>query len=842
MLTVSVLMVSMPAADAAVVYWDTYSYLMIAPNPVGINQPVLVTFQIDKTNPLATIRANLWQGCTVKITKPDGTTETKGPFELYSMSNNWFTYTPTKVGTYTFEGNFPGQWVNVSYTSVSAFGSFMNVTGQPLITENRWYKPTTITTTLTVQQDPIQSIADNPLPTSYWTRPINSENKGWARIADNWLMQGYDYLTYFTHGQGVFAPYTSAPESAHVLWNKPLMFGGEIGGKFGDQSYYTGLTYEQFYNPIIINGRIIYAERGPSNAMDIYGTRCLDLYTGEEVWYLENVNIAFAQVYEFDSGNEHGGLPYLWSTSGSATNSTWKMYDAFSGTYLLTVTNITSGTTVFGPKGELLSYSLVGSKPNRNLLLWNSTLAIAGTAVFDTWSPRVGSVIDGKRGIQWNVSIPDEPGVQAISFVSQGYLLTGIADLSVYPNVYCYTCYNIDLARDASGKYPTSISRLWAANRTTIYDPMGATNKVGTQGVNDNSFAFFSEDTLIFHGYDIRTGAEIWQTDPLPRGWAIFTYCYRGAYGKLYEVGYDGYFRAYDVTNGKLVWEYYFGSAGYENAYGTYPVYNGFTIADGKIYVSNDEHSPDSIMWRGGKLWCIDAETGEGLWNISGMLRHPVISDGILTAVNSLDGQIYTIGKGPSATTVTAPQTAVPKGTAVVITGKVTDQSPGQKDTPAISDASMSAWMEYLHMQKPMPVNAKGVDVTISVVDPNGNTVVLGNAISDIGGSYGFSWTPEIQGLYQIIATFAGTNSYGSSYATTYMSVGPAQALASPTVTPTQTATPTTTQTATPTASPSVAPTPPGNPGLGSEVYIAIAAVAIIVAIVAVAIILRRRK
>ena len=37
----------------------------------------------------------------------------------------------------------------------------------------------------------------------------------------------------------------------------------------------------------------------------------------------------------------------------------------------------------------------------------------------------------------------------------------------------------------------------------------------------------------------------------------------------------------------------------------------------------------------------------------------------------------------------------------------------------------MGAWMEYLHMQKPIPSNAKGVDVSIDVIDQMVTTETL---------------------------------------------------------------------------------------------------------------------
>jgi hypothetical protein len=77
--------------------------------------------------------------------------------------------------------------------------------------------------------------------------------------------------------------------------------------------------------------------------------------------------------------------------------------------------------------------------------------------------------------------------------------------------------------------------------------------------------------------------------------------------------------------------------------------------------------------------------------------------------------------------------------------------------------------MECLHKQMPKPTNATGVTVDLVALDPNGNMVYIGQATSNIDGSFGFSWAPEVPGLYQITAIFAGSASYGSSTASTYL-------------------------------------------------------------------------
>jgi hypothetical protein len=141
---------------------------------------------------------------------------------------------------------------------------------------------------------------------------------------------------------------------------------------------------------------------------------------------------------------------------------------------------------------------------------------------------------------------------------------------------------------------------------------------------------------------------------------------------------------------------------------------------------------------------------------------------------NGYDNQIYAYGKGQSATTVTASPKVSVHGDSVLIEGTVTDQSPGQTclgipaaGTPAIADDSMSAWMEYLYQQQPMPTDAKGVTVTLDVIDANGNFRSIGTATSDTSGTFSYMWEPDIPGKYTLIATFQGSESYYASYAET---------------------------------------------------------------------------
>lgn len=166
---------------------------------------------------------------------------------------------------------------------------------------------------------------------------------------------------------------------------------------------------------------------------------------------------------------------------------------------------------------------------------------------------------------------------------------------------------------------------------------------------------------------------------------------------------------------------------------------------------------------------------------------------------DTYDQQIYAVGKGPSAMTITAPDAGVSTNSAVMIRGTITDVSPGTTDAniamrfpngvPVVSDKSQSDWMLYVYKQFEQPSSATGVPISIDAVDPNGNYVHLGDAVSDMSGTYGFEWTPTMAGKYVITATFMGSASYGSSYAQTYATVVNAAATPAPT-TSTETANP----------------------------------------------------
>ena len=809
LLTVSGIMAAIPTSKAqtAASPLPTNAFINVSPNPAGIGQQVTLEMWLGQPNPTATgLIGGRWQGFTVLITKPDGTTLTLGPFTANDASFAVTYYTPEQTGNYTFKFTFPGQHI----TGIAP------LTMQPI---NNYYAASSFTSCLSVQQQPATSWTQTPLPTNYWTRPINSQNSLWAAISGNWLSLGTNTFGSTNYNAtGNFNAYTTGPNTAHILWTKPLEAGGLIGGEFGGtdtSNYFTGKSYEMEFTPnIIINGVLFY--NAPTNPKE--GFYAVDLQTGQTLWWQNSTGVPFqpfagmvvgweypgltlGQVYNYLSPNMEGGFPYLWST---ATN-TWDMYDANTGNLILQMANALNPTqdsqlTVEGPTGELLDY-IVGTDW---IAMWNSSLCIGTYGEYTppiplfssnswVWSPPIGAILNWEKGVQWNVTIQTYPG-EAIVDVNSGIVLTstveGVGSFLAPP----LASYAIEVGYSA-----TTGQQLWIQNVTLPSGPTTAFNyNMGPMA--DGIFTAYDAFSEQWYGFNANTGVKIWgptAADTDPWGSEPCPWQSQIAYGILYGFCADGV-HAFNLTTGKLLWTFNgIGSGTNFPGFNYYPFEQScMTVADGKLYLNTGVSHGDPVF-DGAQLYCVNATTGKLIWNINTFGEGVMpISDGTLIALNGYDNQLYAWGMGPSKTTVTAPDVGVTTDTPITITGAVTDISAGASQEavavnfpnglPCVSDASMTQFMEAVYMQQPMPTNVTGVPVTLSVTDSNGNHYNIGTTTTNPSGTFGLTWTPIISGNYTVTATFAGTQSYYGSYATTYFYAG------SPAPTPAPTAAPVT--------------------------------------------------
>jgi hypothetical protein len=271
-------------------------------------------------------------------------------------------------------------------------------------------------------------------------------------------------------------------------------------------------------------------------------------------------------------------------------------------------------------------------------------------------------------------------------------------------------------------------------------------------------------------------------------------------YGKLFTAGMGGVVNAYDVKTGAHLWRYNITDPYTEQLFSQeWPAPIGF-IVDEKIYLFQQEHSANTPLPRGAPAVCLNATTGEEVWRLNGLRLgtrwggQPVIGDSIIAGFSSYDNRVVAIGKGPSATTVSASPKVSVYGSSVLVEGMVSDISPGTKDeglmlrfpngVPVVADESQGDWMLYVYSQFPRPTDTVGVEVVISVLDPNNNYYEVGKATSDANGMYGVEFTPEVPGKYTVYASYAGSKSYYGSSAETFINVEEAPA-ATPSPTPT---------------------------------------------------------
>jgi outer membrane protein assembly factor BamB len=794
--------------------FKTYAFIGATPNPVGVGQEVLL--HVGITQQLASALYG-WQGMTVTVERPDGHTETLGPFKTDSTGGTGTVYVPTMEGTYYLQTNFPQQEMP---EDVRAFRGLV-------IPEGSIMKASTSEKLeLVVQEEPIPYYPGNALPNEYWTRPIDAQLREWSTISASWL----------NTPRNMYVPYNDGPVTAHILWTTPLTTGGLAGGALDNeqgltqQSYEMGDAYEgKWSNRLIMGGKLYYEKYA---SLDRFKeTACVDLHTGEELWsrpLLDNRTLGFGQTMYWDTYDYHGVFDYIWVSvrSGYGANSvtTWNAFDPFNGDWVYAIESIPSGTQVYGPKGEILLYNI--DTRNGYMTLWNSSNIPDlygnqqyGSMSWGSWRPQ-GKIVNGSgpvnvidmnyqptiapttpmglNGYQWNVSIADDlPGSVVAVFPLDKAIGSSITSTEV-------VVWGINLNESKGTVGSTLFESTW--NAPSEWDTGNLYISSGAVSSEDDLFVLWSKEERKYYGFSTTSGKYLWTT--AESEYYLQSYVATASaivYGKLYSTGASGVLYCYDAASGEKLWEYHAADEYSEILWANDWWLNIEFITDGKIYVGHQEHSPIDPRPRGAPFICLNATTGDVIWRADGLFRQnhwggeAIMGDSIIATMDAYDQRVYGIGKGPSATTVTAGPEAIKLGGSVVVKGMVTDVSPGTKSAalqmrfpngvPAVSDANMSAWMLYVYKQFERPADVMGVEVVVSVIDPNSNIYEVGRTTSDSSGFFKLSFAPEVPGDYTIVASFDGSGAYYGSFAETAVTVEEAPApTAEPTPAPVSTA------------------------------------------------------
>ena len=775
---------------------DTVTTVGVSPTLIGLNQELLINVLVYpgpvgptyEGQSLVPTLVGGYRDVTVTITQPDGSKETFKPADItiahqginipgltQIVGHLMFYYTPKTVGTYSISSSFPGQ----TYTT-APISDTINMTV--------YYKPSTSAsaTQFVVQQDPVSGgIMDGspwqPLPTNYWEDPVQTNNREWYAISGDWVQDNYN-----TQASN-YNPYSQAPGSPHILWRRAITAGGLLGGEWGSLPYdQSGLYWNQ--QAFTLDGKIYRNSNEKTGYFE-----CIDARTGEKLWQAPgSISGAARMAVQFQTSSQvnQGGIKsWLWGglPTGvfAAGGSTWTRYSTFNGEVLQSITNAPTDVNsvkfsdgspivyVIQMNGALWNTTVPLKLPYVNLIKWNFTKMVSTVAGFiQTYSS------DWRDGVEWNVSVIQD---DAVSYGDNRW--RGVT-VYPYPDANVVICREANSMQTMAGFDATTGAKLWKNNATVlsidILTTDTSTSPSGPHLIRDGA-------SNNFVAYDVKTGKELYRMSTGELPWALVN-SYSTVYhnGTFYYGSQDGYVYAY--KDGNLVWKSDFIGNSSENIQGTSPV-NGWGVgAAGKLFFASQTDYALMPRTRFLPLVSYEEATGKMLWKLPIEIKPTSISSGTLLGEDANNGFIYAIGKGQTTTTVSAPNIGVTNGQSVMITGTVMDQSPGKPNIPAIADQDMSEWMDYIYGQNATLINnpptPKGVDVTLSVIDSNGNMRNIGTATSDYKGFFSFNWTPDIEGKYAVYASFPGSESYWPSSGVTAFTVESADTTPAPTQLP----------------------------------------------------------
>ena len=751
---------------------DAKAYLSFRPNPVGVGQTFLVNLWVTP----APGAGRYHKDYTVTITKPDGKQDVIKLDSYVADGTAWFEYPADQAGQWKIKFEFIGSYLPKGNYSL-ATGAFQAASNVQTYTASAYYKPnSTPEENLTVTQELAPSWPLSALPTDYWTRPVAFEHREWWTILGDQPWRGpgggstWDSLypntnPYWNAGE-YFTPWVQGPNSAHVVWKRVGDVGGLVGAGFKQENYIwpnTGYVYNE--PTIIFQGRC-YGPAAKVVPTNTNGTetnvvvnvwQSYDLRTGKVYW--EQSGVPEPTVIEYGTGSQavpgvtnkypSTGVSLLYIGGGRLIK-----YSPFTGALTLNVSILPLQTGTYYLNGYALSVQDLGSSQGANryrLINWTTT----------------GSSTNLADRILSNITYAMSSVPSATTDFNVG-IACSVSGISVSGS---FEGQNLTAASLITGQ------KLWSiTNQEPVYS--------GSANVADHGKIAILSAKGYYIAYDLQTGAQVWKSETMDFPWdkpGFGAYGVESAYGLFFRNAYSGVY-AFNWTNGKIAWKYeqpalFNTESEFTNKnsqHSVYPFNAPALIADGKMYIYNAEHSPDSPQNRGWQTHCINITTGERIWSVmiagagwfGSTAAELEVADGYLT-FGGADGIMYVFGRGESATTVTASPSVVTNGATVLVEGTVLDQSPAQTNTPCVSKESMALQMEYLHKQLPITgifgnQTVIGVPVTLTAIGSDGSVTEIGTVTTNgYYGTFSKAWMPPKQDTYTITATFAADDSYG---------------------------------------------------------------------------------
>lgn len=773
----------------------TQIWISARPHLVGLGQSVLVNVWCTP----ASAAGRRLLGYHITITAPDGTVKEYTMDSERDTAATWLEFVPDQTGVYKYKVDFPGTFLPAGiyndgkiYTNETQSGAGYQG-ALTIYTGSSYYLPAQSPEyNFTVQNDMVASWGSTPPPTDYWTRPVAPELRDWLPILGDFPWYGPagpDFYTMYPNDSPYwnprtdFYPYVQGPNTAHVAWKEVNAIAGITGqgryANYGAEGWsYSAPASTLSSSPgqitMVIAGRgymtvpVVRSQmvNGTLQSVPTTTLRCVDIRTGEILWEADGFTHSQG-LDSFGSWIFGGAIDYSAMQIVYLDGSRLCKYNPNTGAQTLNVSISPLTSAIHYMNGYALGVQNLGNNVTESQRYRLINFTTAGTS--SNFTQRIVS------NISWPLS----------SFPATTDFTAGIA--ASFGRGLIGTNGNTPEQRLVTVDIKTGQV---IVNKTIA--PAGADNLMGYSGASDvcdhGIYAFLTAWGQ-FVGLDIRTGNIAWTSDKMDAQWdanGFGAYDTTSAYGMFYRCAYSGVY-AFDWNTGEIVWKYEAPAiTPFETPYidpngTTVSSFNGVAFAaDGKIYTINTEHTPTQPLTRGWQLHAINATTGEGVFKtvMTGSLG--AIADGYMAISDSYTGTLFVLGKGKSQTTVTAPDVEVPVGTSVLIKGSVLDLSPAQPGTPCVSRESMSTQMEYLHRQLPQNgiwgnETITGVPVYLTAIDSSGHLTDIGQATTNgYYGSFAAEWTPSEQGKYEIIASFAGDDSYGSSGASTSVVIGQA--------------------------------------------------------------------